>query len=111
MFSRKPNTEETWELVRGELRRLRGQKLLRSREEQFPDRNELILYDEPGRQAGAGCWIISIPPDPRNLTATHRPSGEMLSVESDLSTLMETIASRLRGTPYLRTKAKGTEYR
>lgn len=110
-FRKRPSTEETWGLLRAELRRLRGQNLLRAREEQFPSRNEVILYDELRGDRLIGCWIIDVTENPETLTAKHLPSGETLKVDSDLSTFMETIASRLRGKDYLRTKDKGTTYR
>lgn len=111
MFRKRPSTEETWELVRAEIRRLRGRNLLRAREEQFPSRNELILYDESRGNRPPGCWIITVTETAVDLTAKHEPSGESISVETDLSSFMETIASRLRGKDYLRTKDKGTTYR
>lgn len=109
---RKLSTASSWEIVREQLRLLRGKNMLRAREEAIPARDELILYEEHRGGLKNSYWVLSITPIVEDIIATHFPTKEILSIEKlGRESFFDTLASRLRGKAYVRSQKKGTEYR
>ena len=106
-------TTAIWEEVRQTLRRLRGQNLLRARQEEIPARDQVVLYDEHrGSGLKESFWVLQIRQELSEMTATHYPDQEVITPgEQDLETFLTALATRVRGKAYLRTRMKGTAYR
>lgn len=113
-FRRQPATTATWEQVDTELRRLRGQNLLRAREERLMPEDRLRLYEEPqGSYLRQAYWDLTITSDPQQLWAQRQPGEQQLRV-ADLGwkTFWETLAAALRGREsYLWTQKDQATYR
>lgn len=109
---KKPSTDESWVAVRNELKQLRGRNLLRAREEAFPARDQLILYDEHRGGLRQSYWVVTVTASLDDLSASHVPTGKTLSVQSlGKDAFFLALAEALRQKPYLKSQRKGTTYR